>query len=369
MKNLLLMEDFERSSLLRSDLSLNIVALTPMVMESLNYYGYKYSIPGDYYVWREDKEYTRKFQQWLINLEHFLIDCYPTLLFSVDANITTHYIFMLKNIMDAFVRKGKQFQAILNKENPDKVYYQVNSGKVDVLDDQLWFDGKSLFNRFAETLGEMVSFIYVYPNKKQKSVTNWRDNFYIRTSYDFFRYCSFVPSWKGKRKYLFASAMPGVRTFKLKGLWCEVAADYDIGDYRMDHIIPDSIVEELSSITGIDVIVTDALLRKRLNHFVNVIVPKILGYKLKWEGYLFKNNISAVVFTRRNKLYQYGLLLAARALNIPTVYVKHGWQAYDNWCNDWSRLKVFDYFVTHIESDRLFFSKRVKENNWKCEVL
>lgn len=369
MKKLIIVEDFESRGILNSGWDTRLVAITPLAMEKLNRYGYAYTIPGDYYVWHEDPVYTRKFQEWLASLDVFLKTIYPELE-DIRPPITVHCVAMLKNVVDAFTRKGKQFQAIMNKENSDEVYYLGGSSN-DVLDDELYFKGKSLFKRFAKTLGDQVHFIDEVVGGP-KSVTNWRDNAYIRAWYDTLRYCMFLPSYKRDKKYLFASPMGGVRTFKLKGKWCDVACDSIVSNYKVDsreYKTPYSIVNSIENFTGFSIGIVERVLESRLDYFVNVIVQKILKYKLTYQKYLYKNSIDCVIFTRRNKLYQYGLLLAARDLGIPTVYVKHGWDAYDSWCNDWNRLRLYDYFVTHNELDREFFKKRVEENNWDCEVV
>ena len=373
MKNLILVEDFDRDSCVfdfgggggRS--GNKIIALTPMAMEKLNQYGYEYSIPGDYYVWHETPIYTRQFQEWLDQLNECLIRIYPELI-DLDPPITVHCVAMLKNVMDAFTRRGKQFQAIMNKENPEVVCY-LGGCSDETIDEELYFKGKSLFMRFADPLGEGVVYFINGDCNLPKCVTNWRDNRGIRTIYDYFRYCGFLPSWGRGKRYLFASAMDGVLTFREKGRICEVAIDYDVAFQVGNYPINYSIVKGVASFTGIDISIVEKVLESRLYYFINTIVPKILKYKLAYQRYLFRKETDCVIFTRRNKLYQYGLLLAASGMGIPTVYVKHGWEAYDNWSNDWRRLRVYDYFVTHNELDRVFFSKRVEENGWKCEVV
>jgi|GEM_PF-3585107 len=367
--NITFIEDFDNNAL--KGIEGQIIALTPMAMYELDRRGYTYKIPEDYFVWQETLIYTEKFRGWLNKLELFLIERYPEIK-AFDIPMTVHCVSMLKNVIDAFVRKGMQFKKIIEQEKPDKCYYMIRFDKQDVMDDELYFKGMSIFSRFFGK-GFVAEFDRQWLFAKMnvsKEVTDWRDNKGIRGTYDWFRYLQFLPSWKRNERFLFASPMSGLRTFnrlgKITGLVKEKEYNIKLDDFLLDIM---DLVNKIDDLGGFDKSVSFVLLRDRIYYFVEKIVLKILCLKDFYIRYLKENKFDAVIFTRRNKLYQYGLLLAARQLYIPTIYVKHGWEAYDNWANDWNRLRLYDYFVTHTKEDKEFFSNRVEENCWNCKVI
>ncbi|MBW8001699.1 MAG: hypothetical protein FVQ80_06715 [Planctomycetes bacterium] len=371
--SLVFVEDFsvEVEPLLAGlDGNLQLVALSPLAMYELDELGLTYKIPEDYLVWEETDKYTSSFENWLNLVESTTARLYPEVS-SFYIPMSTYCVAVLKGMVDSFVRKAVQFERILKEENPSKIYYFANRNKSGQPNDELLFFQRSIFYRIAESIE--ATLIHV-PDVGIKKVTSWRDIGFIRNVYDWFRYCRFI--WFGKPSgwtYLFASTMATLRDMKFQFRKCKVVPIVDVivnrtGSFHWD---VDSLCSNLSDFCGVDLELVQVVVGPQLDHYLKCVVPKIVEHSKFYFEYLkkFPRYKTAVIFTRRNRLYQYGLLIAAKQLGIPTYYVKHGWEGYNSWITDWRRLKVYDHFVASREGERKFFRKHAAENGFKCEVL
>lgn len=341
-----------------------IIALTPMAMYGLDKLGLAYKIPEDYYVWKENENHKADFFKWLEDLNLYLKkEYYPYFVHSSFHNIpfSYHFFAMLKSVYDNFTRVGLTVQKILDEYNPDKIIFLTDYQK-EIYDDELFFKGRSLYRRFFSCLiPPDCDMRFYHADSEEKKVTNWRDNFVLRRLYDIFRYWMWLPSLPYGRKYLFASTMPEVRNFKFKGKRVEFIwkGPKLSGNIKYSHKIPESLMSNFFGYPS-----TRTIIHPVIKYFVNVIVRKVLIYADYYWLELGEIKPDCVIFNRRNKLYQYGLLIAAKKRGIKTAYFKHGWEGYDFYHEDYRRLKMYDVVITKTKDEEEYFkSKKL------CEVI
>lgn len=340
-----------------------IIALTPLAMYNLDKMNVEYKIPEDYYIWNKKRIDLANIKNWLTGFSKHISNYY----WVDDFNISHHFAAMLIGVLEPFIRKIKQFEEIIEQENPKRVLYFVKDND-NAIDDELYFKGQSLFNLFAQNY---IDTRFIYVDGKEKKVSNWKDNKYIRNIYDWFRYKMFLNNM-GKSDYLFASYMNGVKSFNNKRISCDVVRRLPKELLIIMPYIPSNfnnkIFNEINSIFNLKYD-CKKILEDRFRYFIKWILSQVFSYRDYFIGYLIKKDYKAVIFNRRNKLYQYGLLLAARKLNIPTIYVKHGWEGYKNTYDDIRRLALYDYFVVHNKLDKEFYTNMVKKQNLNCEII
>lgn len=359
--NLIFVEDFENDSLTKIyDPKKNlIIALNPIVMYWLEEYGYPYMILDDYYVWQESERDMEEYQNWLSKLDSFLEGCYPKETKVLDFPVTTYFFAMLKGTIDPFIRRAKQFNAIMKSEEPEHITY-ILKYKKNGIDDELFFKGKTILTRYIDSVSSKTDMIYI-PGEDNFSPINWRDNRLLRWGYNYIRYLRFLPAWriKTKNRILFASPMRQVRECKLMG--CMAVVDSPCGWKKVKgnfpyfyHKIPKPLFTDFAIAYDVSYVAAIEVLGERLKYFVNSILPRVFAMKNYYKLWLVQKGHwpDCIIFTRRNKLHHYALLMAARQLKIETVYVRHGWDGYDPWFDGYERIIPYDVSVFETEDER-----------------
>ena len=360
MKSLLFVEDFDKDSfdkIVKDSSLLCVVGLTPEACDNMYKAEISYGIPEDYFVWQERRLYSEWFQKWMNELSIFVSGYYQNFR-------TWHCVSMLKNVIDAFVRRATQWKVIMDKEKPEKIFYMKKIGlKGERIDEELYFKGGSLYSRlFAATDKKNVDKKWILFGKgknRVKETNNWRDNKKIRNTYDWFRCFRFIPAYGGKKKILLSASIPNLeRKLRLKGAYIKLAPELSWNVIFFNHSLTDNFFESISQQIGIDSIICKKILEKRLAFFTNIIVPLIINFAERYDSFFKKNKFDLVIFPRRNHLYQYGLLIAAKRAGIETAYIRHGWDAYDNWVRYYTRFEPYDLFITGTELDKEFYSNK-----------
>jgi len=351
MTNLLFIEDFDSNIFI--DKNVKIIALTPMAMSILDMRMIDYSIPEDYVVWTEDKQHEQWFKEWMNDFGNFVSEHY-----SFDV---WHCVAMLKNPIDVVIRRATQWASIINSEQPSRMYYMVGRNKIgkDTIDAEFFFKGESLYSRLFRHYYISCKKDWLLADGDFDKVThNWKDNEVIRSVYHWFRCLRFVPSWNNRQLLLASDISRVERYFKKKGFVVDVARDLKLIVNSNILKIPNRFFESIAFQASIGHVCCIALLELRLSWFVNVAIPSILDYKEHYKQILSKRKYDVVVFTRRNKLYQYGLLMTANDLGIRTVYVRHGWDAYKSWIGYHRRKRFFTDFVSEVAMDRDLYKRK-----------
>jgi len=364
-KRLIFVEDFDESiATYKGD---TIIALTPLAMYEFDARGWEYKIPEKYLVWEETPSYTGWFCSWLDSIDDLIFKGCG------EWRVGTHCLTMLKNVVDAFTRRYAQMNTIAETEQPDEVLYFVDAGRLgDVEDDELYFKGQSLYLSMARALWWERLQLKVVASEVTSRVEGreaWRDNPILRRVYDYFRCFSFLPTYRGKY-FMFASPMPGMmRWLRLHGYRCSLLPVLETlqprnwpSTYRFDEFY-----------YPLNLVARDILERK-VNYFLDVIVPKIVWLKGKYStifGQLKFDGIDplCLIFNRRNRPYQYAALMAVREHGIPTIYARHGWDAYDMWERELTRFKFFDAYLSNTVEDAHFYRGKVKEWGLMTEVI
>jgi len=370
-KDLLFVDEFDKRLRAQDLESKRIIALSPMTMHKLDGIGVAYKIPEDYYVWEEPEGYEEHFEKW--------IDLFMGYMNSDYKEDFRYYITLLKNIVDPMMRNVTQFEKIIEVEQPNKVTLMTSANNKDYISEQLWYRRiscyKRMFYAYLQTnkIGNWEHLIVKETPMKQEE--SWRDNVKLRWLYDKTRTLSWLPHWRrGKEGILFAGCMPTlVRSAKLKGyktVWNEPkGVTWSKGYYGSYFGDPGYEVFYHWEKLGIKREYAHTFLSGRLVHLINVVLPKIYAYKDYYIKLMEKDEFSHVIFTRRKDPYQYALLLAAKQFGIPCVYVRHGWDAYDQWWRKQIRFWPYDYHVCSTEFDKSFYKGRVKEWNLRTIVM
>jgi hypothetical protein len=162
-----------------------------------------------------------------------------------------------------------------------------------------------------------------------------------------------------------------MREAKLAGYKIEVLKDLYIASdhYYMSEEFRLLIEEFFRERTPMGKINAVRLLIDRLAYFVNYIVPTIYAYAAYYEQLFEKKEYKVICFDRRNKLYQYGALIAARRIGLKSIYFRHGWDAYDieDRADKW--LRCFDYFVSDVQLDYSLFKQVGEQKGYKAQVI
>lgn len=198
----------------------------------------------------------------------------------------------------------------------------------------------------------------------------WKDNKIIRSSYDFFRCYKFLPSWKFTDPILFASTIPNrIREAKKQGYKVEVLKDPGINRYQSFKLAEFRGFVEQFYDTFSERYVALILLLDRIVYFINHIVPTIYAYADYYEREFKRKKYKLIAFDRRNHLYQYGALIAARRVGLKSLYFRHGWDAYDieDRADKW--LRCFDYFMSDVEIDVEVFREIRDKKGYKSKVI
>jgi len=333
------------------------IALTPMVMEELKNRNIPFISFDEYGVWQENEKYIEGMQEWFTELTEFTSKYIPQ---KIDMR---HFVGIFKGMIDSLTRRWYQFDQFMKLSSPDEVIYVVSRNHIiDKIDDNLWFDGCSLTYTIAKYFFDAnIVFVDGVPFK---SVKNWRDNSVIRWLYDYMRYCQFVPSWRFK-KVTFASPMKAVREARLGGYIVDVLKDRPIDYEAIDvELQYNDLFRSICNFSGLPYVVCSFLLKSRFDYFFKSFLPRVLAYKSYYTKKFLFDGVNKVVFTRRNKAYMYGVLLACNTWDIESVYIRHGWDAYHSWPNEWKRLLFFKKFVVDNYTDVVYFNKL----NYDCRV-
>lgn len=335
------------------------IALTPYSVDQFQRIGFEdFSIPEDYYLWEDDDAYGEWFRGWLQKLEEIVVSYHPYFA-DLDLPLTTHCMTMLKNVMDAYVRTALQYFEILKTYDAMESAVLTGSSEepTDVVDDELYFKHPSVYYRLikggCKVIGEASSY------RRGDRLRDW------------FCLLRFVPSWRGNKTLLFAAPMRQVREAKLRG--------YEVGVLPVPRYWRKSspsvgrmfpLFQSVDDEFGFPPWTSFNVLYTRVYHFLTDIAPKIEFYARHYERYFVKNRSSCLVFDRRNQLYQYGALIAARKAGLRTCYIRHGWDAYGPlWWRTEQRLRPFDYFVCPNELDVGFYRNLVMEEGLKVRIL
>jgi len=303
-----------------------IVAVNPESVDFLDRNNIPHYIPEDFGYWIP----THKYYQFVADL---IIEFF---------NISMGG--MIRGVIDPYIRTYTRLNNILEATSVKKKLYLVGKDRLDdILDDKLFFKGRSLWSRFAE---EFDFEIMVIPGGKIKKVISWRDNKLIRSLYDYFRYYRFLIPWKRNEEILFASPMIQMKYYRLKGYYVTQAPIYDERKV-LSTKYPEKIFQRIDDYCGSKSGLAKSILKSRFDLFFNEIQPTVYYNAERYEKYLNKNRkrFRMVVFTRRNRPHHYSLLMAATNVGIKTVYFRHGWQAYKMWEDDWSRTGMYDEII------------------------
>lgn len=380
-KSLLLSEGTPNVSLdFVCDETTKAIALTPIAMAQFDKLGIEYKIPEDYYIWQEPDDYEEWFvERWLSMLSQVLKDHYSH---EAGAEVPSlHCISMLRNVVDVFIRTALQFDVIMQKERPGAITYMTPYRTEDYYDDELFFKGWSLFYRMFESSCDVNGYLtnVIMENKsspepKKTYDWDWRDKPFVRNPYEWTRSMMWLPSWKKGLPILFAGPSPaGIRAVKKMGYKAGLVIDFPEKLIGVDKrsLKPDGLKDlfvEVSEKFGIDLSIVESVLASRILYFIESIAPRIFAVKKYFMKKLW-GKYRAVFFNRRNKLYQYALLLAAEELNIPTVYIRHGWEAYYTWISKYRWFDRYDYFLCSVEDDIEFYQAEALKFGSKCSVL
>ena len=347
------------------------IALTPYSVDQFQKIGFKdFAIPENYYQWQEDEKYSLWFKSWLIELEQFIVSYHP-FFEDIDIPLTIHCLTMLKNMMDSYIRTSLQYFKILEIVNPKNIDILTGeSDKIkDVIDDELYFKHPSVYFRLIKH--KKISVFYsnkIYRRGKDRRIADW------------IRCLEFISSWKNNKSLLFASAISDkIREAKLKGYKINLLPipKFTIKSSFYTSIkscfytsIPIPLFFSIDKEFDLPIFLSQDILWPRINHFLTKIIPEIEFYVKWYEGYFQKKDFQCLVFNRRNHLYQYGALIAARKIGLKTIYARHGWDAYDDnglWWRTEQRLRPFDYFICPNELDREFY--KPLGDKYKCQII
>lgn len=375
MANIIFIEDLNDQHPM-SDKNDTIIALTPYVMYQLDKRKIKYKIPEDYYIYQEDENY----QEWFYRLMGFFRRNYIDYYFANDITkkmypyFMYHFLTMFRNVIDSLVRATLQYKQILKQEQPKRIWYFVNKKlMVDVIDDELYFKTRSIYQIITEYIcwvnNLSLHFVPV-SNEVKNTRSKIRDNKILRFVYNYFRSYMFVPRIKNNDPILFADFIPDrIKDCKLSGYKIKVLKESKINfSEKKNNFDFDGIFDLFEGI-GIESKLAHELLNIRFTYFMNKIIPEVLAYIKYFIDYFQRNKFSCIVFNRRNKLYHYGALIAAKHVGLKTVYCRHGWDLYDNWIRKYNHFGLYDYHVCYDMSDVEFFRNKVNEWKVNTEVL
>jgi hypothetical protein len=341
--------------------SFKIIALTPYTVDQfIQAEFYDFEIPEKYYLWQETSSYSIWFQEWLERLEQIVISYHPFFA-HIDIPITTHCLTMLKNVMDAYVRTALQYFKIIRDLKPKKITILTDDAEiVDRIDDELYFKFPSVY--FQLTGKEFkISFSGEYYYQK-----DWRE------IAEWIRCLQFIPSWKRNKSLLFAAPMSEkIREAKLKGFKTEILhiPHYEHFSYFQPSP-PISLFQSIDKEFDFPPFTSQNILWPRIKYFLVKIIAEIKLYAEYYEKYFRENEFSCLVFNRRNHPYQYGALIAARKMGLKTIYIRHGWDAYDDnklWWRPEQRLRPFDYFVCPNKLDQEYYT--ALGNKYGCKII
>jgi len=359
--NILFVEDFDKMVL--KYLDYQIVALTPKAMYDLDKLNIQYKIPEDYLKWTEKSSYREMFESFLITLQYKIGIFYGTRQVIVD-----YYFSMLDKFISSVIIAHDQMTEILDVEKPNDIIF-IGKEKGDIIDDELHFVGNSLYRRTVKYLKcEMTKFIDVEKGENIKKVANWKDNKELRFVYDSFKSFCWFPTWKFNKKKIFFANFNSkhIRTARLLGYSTNILLDFDIEFSEHSFFID----REFFNDFDIDREYLCYILEDGMCRFVNDIIPKTIGYIEKYKRFIGENRkkIDCVVFNRLNSARLVSLLIACNSQCISTIYIRHGWDAYDSYHSYYTRLKFFDHFICEKE-DADFFRKVIEKENFKCDVI
>lgn len=356
-----------------------VIALTPEAVWGCFLDGIPYDIPSDYYVWREDSRHKVWLRGWLHLFNHELRAEREDLR-TLDMPITFHFVTILKNIMDAYVKRYRELNYMIGSWPADEIYYLAGvDSLVDELDPELYFKGTSLYARFfANPLYDrkMAKKRFLVPvepklkyyRQKRKMVLRPPTPNRLRAIVDYVRSLGFFPAWRNNKPVLFADVMPKImRHVALMGYqWDVPVFNSDIELPKDEMKLDQSLFDDIAEYLTCDWKLAHSILHTRLLTFANATVPTCMALVPKFVESFLRQDPSCIIFNRRNKIYHYAALIAARKVGVPTVYIRHGWDAYDSYWRRFSRFQPFDYFVCGVDQDRYFYRQKVEQ--WKVRT-
>jgi len=339
----------------------DVVCTTPEASYWCKKNSINYKIPEDFFLWKETEEYKKWQLNWLLKLDNLLKKEYKDENWPSDMHMTYYCLTMWKNVLDAFARRISQFKKIT--EGYDEVLYIGGNGK-DIVDDELYWKGKTLLARMVENAQNGSC---LYENSIYKSKREYNSS--LKSLYYFLREYRFLPSWK-RSKILFASQVKGeIKKTKLRGYRVQIIKPM-FGAFHCRvfkiHFLS-SLIDGLADYFDCDKKFIDSIFGSRLIYYSFKIVPEILSGIDHYKKVFQKSKANVIVFNRRNQVYQYAALIAAKKVGMKTVYIRHGWDAYDSWIRKWVRFKPFDYFVATTDEGKEFYKKKVEE--WGLETV
>lgn len=356
---LILAENFYEETLQFIDKKkIKTVCLTPMACAKMDAFGLYYTIPEKYLVWKEDSNYKE-----LIEITTWLVDS----LFVEDMG--TFCLTMLKNLLDPFVEKVSVFKRIYEDENYNTTLF-LRYRYDDTIDYDLYFKGESIYSRIYRhwpSIGKNDLVVDI-PYKIKK---HYKDNRYLRLMNSIlnkFMILNFNCSMKNHVVCLANVSMKKeFKAFNKENIPVVFLPDFSRYPVQsLDSKVPSKIVVNIAEYLNVDKYFVGKVLGKRLLYFTNVIIPTILDIVRYYKRFFMEKNVKYLVFDRRNKIHQHAALLAAQQLRIPTIYVRHGWDAYNFPERTTIRMNPFNYYITvdDIEKSKIF------EKNFKnCAII
>jgi len=364
-----------------------LIALTPEVVHELDCLGVKNELPERYFIWYPQPNYLSAINRWLRKATDVIYQAYPGLLpkengWMEEFPFAFYFYGMWRNVFDAYFRTITTLERIVDVEfegGKGNMFLVSRYRGRDKWNEELHFVGCSTwrvaFDHMKKQLPKVQLspyFVFGAPYFYSARRT-WKDNQAIRRVRDFFRCLEFVPPVKRRPLLFFAEPMPkeerqarlrGYRVKRAKNVAVRRLPEMSKGCYKAAYQGAFEEFEEWGFKES-----TLAPLRWRFLYFLDELIPRVLVYREGYKKILEEMKPACVFFNRRNRLYQHGVLLAAKELGIPTAYVRHGWDAYDVDYRKWTRFAPFDYYVSVVREDKEFYENKCKQWGVRTKVL
>jgi len=251
------------------------------------------------------------------------------------SNIAHDCYAIISGIIYNFVEKGLVYHKLMNnKKYDDFLYCGYEKQIIKVFEPALAFKGTGLlFNFFCEPEDGKEKFVFRADNELFDRLTpRFRDRAYIRPVLDYIRCLRFLPAYR-KKKILFANCIPSeIRDAKLKGYHVDVLKNFGYMskvDPGLKGGIHYSLYKNIEDKFGIPIHTCNFVLDDILTYFTYQYIPMVGTYEEYFDKMFRCKKYDCVVFRHRSDHYHFAAFRAAKTLKIPTVYLHHGWDAYN----------------------------------------
>lgn len=404
-------EDFSKDLVFDSaDL---IVSLTPVSSQALDQRELYYKIPEDFY---SESEFLKDEP----NFYHDQISCfkiYDNILCNKflkaknwNIKLATSMYYVLKVVIDSLIIRSKIAHRVLDSVKPDKVVYVSKMGEPDDFTDEvyslLFLNCQSIYSRIFPIICKQKGIDFhhlVLGNNniiiKKPSVQNNLTGLIKRKIKHFTPYYKYFIG-KGYWGTSYKKPASNILFLQQSGFCLDLMLDLKKEGhnvfYRTNGIIksfsgfhrkvdiesefhqsidktPISLTETHQFIDWINKncnLDVSSIIIPRLQHFEDVLCPKILHYVDYYHSYYHRNKTNLVITKHKVSLQDYGAILASKICsNVTSVCLQHGDDIFDIKSYDYREYQPFDYYFTNDTEMLSHINNRIKKNKFDTKVL